>query len=299
MSRFFQALKEASRSAPELNGLPQQGDLASPPTLPAGIAEQMAGEFAATVPGGAFDSMLGTEAHELGTVTHVSLDQAARLIPHVIDPSIMESYRRLRTKILQEQQANPFRSLLVASPYSQEGKSVTVLNLGFSFAMLPEFRVLVVDGDLRKGSLGKWLGVADGPGLGNLVEGSATLEDVVWKSDASPLHFMLCGNSKVPSAELLHSPQLSTHFRHMAEKFDLILVDSPPVNVLTDTQQLAASCDAVLLVVRAFATNRKALEKAVQELAPFRIVGAVLNAGIRTRRRESYYGYYAAERARR
>lgn len=278
---------------------PVESPLDSPsPLSPSvlGVAEQIAGALGAALPHGSFDSVLAPPAEPLGKPTHVGLDQTARLIPHAIDPTVVESYRRLRTKIVQEQKVKPFRSLVVASAYPQEGKSVTVLNLGFSFAMLSNFRVLVVDGDLRKGNLGRWLGMDDRPGLGNLIEGSAALEDIVWKSDESSLHFMLRGNSKVPPAELLHSPRLGEQFRRMAEEFDLILVDSPPVNVLSDTQELAANCDAVLLVVRAFSTSRKALEKAAQELQPFRIVGAILNAGVRARgRRGAYYGYYGNE----
>jgi len=69
------------------------------------------------------------------------------------------------------------------------------------------------------------------------------------------------------------------------------MVDSPPVNLITDTQLLAASCDAVLLVARAFSTTRKAFEKTVQDLSPFRLIGTVLNGGVKPRRRGYGYGY--------
>jgi hypothetical protein len=103
----------------------------------------------------------------------IVFDQKARLIVNAADSAVSEYYRRLRTKILQLQATKPFRSLLVVSPSPKEGKTVTVLNLGLSFAMLDSFRVLVVDGDLRKGNIGKLLGLGDRPGLTNLIEGSA------------------------------------------------------------------------------------------------------------------------------
>jgi len=233
------------------------------------------------------------EDGHMGTVAKFALDQRARVLPQTIDPSIVEYYRSLRTKILQQQTAKLFRSLLIASPNPQDGKTVTVLNLGFSFAMLPSYKVLVVDGDLRKGSLGKWLGVEEErPGFRDLLAGSAKLEDVVLRSDDNPLHFIVRGKADLPAAELLNSPELSSHFRRMAEHFDLILVDSPPVNLMTDAQLLASSCDAVLLVARAFATTRKAFEKAVQDLQAFRVIGAVLKGGTRTQggRKYAYYG---------
>jgi tyrosine-protein kinase Etk/Wzc len=167
-----------------------------------------------------------------------------------------------------------------------------VLNLGMSFAMLPDFRVLVVDGDLRKGSLGKWLGIHNVNGLSNLVDGSAQLEDVVLKCNEIPVHFMVSGTSTKPSGELLHSPELGRYMRRLTEHFDLILVDSPPVNLLTDAQMLAASCDGVLLVARAFSTTCKSFEKTVQDLQPFRIVGTVLNGGANGKLYGRYGGYY-------
>lgn len=93
-------------------------------------------------------------------------------------------------------------------------------------------------------------------------------------------------------AELLTSPRLSEQLRHMAGYFDLILMDSAPLNLVTDAQLLAASCDAVLLVARAFHTTRKALDKATQELAGIRIIGSVLNGATRAQVYRRYNGYY-------
>ena len=120
------------------------------------------------------------------------------------------------------------------------------------------------------------------------------LEDVVLQSDDTPFAFIVRGNSKVPPAELLNSPQLASHFRAMGKHFDLVLVDSPPVNLITDTQLLAGGCDAVLLIARAFATTRKAFKNAIQDLAPFNVIGTVLNGGPKSRigwRNRNYYYY--------
>jgi non-specific protein-tyrosine kinase len=222
----------------------------------------------------------------------ITFDPGARLITNTVDSVVVEYYRRLRTKIEQQKATKSLRSLLVVSPSPQEGKTVTVMNLGLSFAQLPSFRVLVVDGDLRKGSIGNLLGMDNQPGLTNLVDGSAKLDEAVLRCDDTGVHFLLRGNSTVPPAELLHSPQLRTELRRMSEQFDLVLVDSAPVNLVTDTQLLAGSCDAVLLVARAFYTTRKSLELAVQDLSQFRIIGTVLNGGPCTHSYRGYKGYY-------
>ncbi|MGA7241443.1 MAG: CpsD/CapB family tyrosine-protein kinase [Bryobacteraceae bacterium] len=240
-----------------------------------------------------FDAVTTVEEDEsiipLNVESEVSLDRNARLIPFAMDAGVVEHYRRLRTKILQQQEVKPFRTLVVTSAGPQEGKTVTVMNLALSFSTLPAFRVLVIDGDMRRGTLGNWLGVnSDQPGLSNLLEGSARLEDVVLRSEQIPMHFMVRGNAKVQD---LHPSHFANHFQKLGEAYDLVLVDSPPANLLVDVQMLAANTDAVLLVARAFSTSRKAFEKAVQELTPFRIVGAVLNAGVPPHSRR-YRGYY-------
>jgi capsular exopolysaccharide synthesis family protein len=228
---------------------------------------------------------------QLAPPIQITFDPKARLITNAADSVVTEYYRRLRTKILQQQATKPFRSLLVVSPSPREGKTVTVLNLGLTFATLPSFKILVVDGDLRKGNIGKLLGVENHLGLTNLLDGSATLGEAVLKCADVPVHILPRGNSKVPPAELLHSPQLGKQLRLVSEQFDLVLVDSAPVNLITDTQLLAGSSDAILLVARAFSTTRKSLELAVQDLSQFRIIGTVLNGGPRSQGYH-YKGYY-------
>jgi capsular exopolysaccharide synthesis family protein len=293
MSRVHQALKRAGLAVPQQTELPPGGSAQEPgaishdvPPMP-GASILSSGPPLVSPPDPAFAS--------IGTPTKVVMDEGARLIPHTVDPAVVEHYRRLRTKILHQQANTHFSSLMITSPGPQEGKTVTVINLGLSFALLPSFKVLMVDGDLRRGSLGNWLGMDENtPGLSNLLEGSVALEDVVLQCDDTPFAFIMRGNSKVPPAELLQSPQLASHFRAMGKHFDLVLVDSAPVNLLTDTQLLAGGCDAIVLIARAFTTTHKALKNAIQDLSPFNVIGTVLNGGPRSRiswRNRNYYYY--------
>ena len=303
MSRFYQVLKEASRDRQDTKREDAEGELVASrirdidlPVLTDTSETAVPVAVLADEPRGpSSEEVIETVVHPLnwviGNQAKVVLDQKQRLIPHAMDPVVLEHYRTLRTKILQEQSQRGFRSLIVTSPSPQEGKTVTVLNLGLCFAMLPSFKILVIDGDLRRGSLGNWLGMENTAGLSNLIDGSAKLEDAVWKSDENSMNFMLRGTSEIPPGELLQSSQLKNHLLRMTELFDLVLVDSPPVNLMADAQLLAGNCDAVLLIARAFSTTRKALEKAVQNLLPFRVIGTVLNAGTTATSRK-YRGYY-------
>jgi succinoglycan biosynthesis transport protein ExoP len=294
MSRVFDALLQAGRFRPDSGGATDEELLQALGVNGAAAAPAPAVEIgAAALPPDAAQPAAADPENLPSVAAHVNLYPSAHLIPQSSDPSILEYYRRVRTKMLQLQTDKPFRSLIVTSANPQEGKTVTTLNLAMSFAMLPSYRVLVVDGDLRRGTLGSWLGIGDDdhPGLSNLIDGSANLDDVILRSESVPMNFMVRGNSKVPAGELLHSPQLCSYLRTIAERFDLVLVDTPPVNLVADAHQLATCCEAVLLVARAFRTTRKAFEKAVQDVAPYRVIGTVLNAGTGARS-NGYYGYY-------
>ena len=303
MSRLYDALKEATRfreeatgtagervwealGINEVEGTPSVADGKTVVTAPAAI---VVGETPVASPEETSVYVPQEQLASLGHPARTHLDAAARLIPNATDPVVVERYRMLRTKIIQERENKFFKSLVIASASPQEGKTVTVLNLALSFAMLPFFKVLVVDGDMRRGTLGQWLGIDDNQlGLSNLLDGSAQLEDVVLRPDDLPIHVIPRGNSLVPD---LQSSHFTSHFQRMAERFDLVLVDSPPANAITDVQLLAANCDAVLLVARAFSTSRKALEQAAQNLKRFRVIGTVLNAGS-NQRPAGYDGYY-------
>ena len=296
MSRFYDALREANRlregvsEVQELNWEQHDTPVAKDSSASSVDAFLGLGTDAAR-PSSEREAV---ESQSIALVQHPVTRTFNRkaLIRNAVDPLVMEQYRRLRTRIIQYHSKDAFRSLVVTSPSPEEGKTVTVLNLALSFAMLPSFKVLVVDGDLRRGSLGKWLGVGERPGLSNLIEGSATLSEVVLKSDAVPIHLIGCGTSKTPAGELLQSSELSRHFQKMTEQFALVLVDSPPVNLITDAQLLAGSCDGVILVTRAFSTTRKSLERAVQDLQPFRVIGTILNGATRSQLSSRYKGYY-------
>ena len=152
MSRVHQALKRAGVAVPQ------------PTELPPGAPTQDRGAIPHDVPPMPAASIFSSgppivpppppDFASIGTPTKVVMDEAARLIPHTVDPAVVEHYRRLRTKILHQQSSTQFKSLMITSPGPQEGKTVIVINLGLSFALLPSFKVLMVDGDLRRGSLG-------------------------------------------------------------------------------------------------------------------------------------------------
>jgi len=228
----------------------------------------------------------------IGKLIKLSLPLDLPLIVNAVDPFAVEHYRRLRTRILQQQILKGFKTLVVTSPSPQEGKTLTVLNLGLSFALMPNFKVLVIDGDIRRGSLGQLLGADDLLGFSNLIDNTARIEDVVMRAKDFPLYFMGRGTSIVAPGELLQSYEFKSKLRKLAEHFSLILIDSPPANLISDVQHIAENSDAVLLVARAFTTTRKTFQKTLQDVSGFPVIGTVLNGLSRPESSRKYRGYY-------
>ena len=227
-----------------------------------------------------------------GTRVSLHMDPGVRVWSHAIDHSVLEHYGLLRTQILQKHKEQPFKNLLVTSPGPAQGKTVTVLNLALLFAKLPSFKVLVIEGDLRRGTLQKTLGLDSHPGLCNLLEGTSKPKEVILKSDATPVDFVLRGYSSVSPAELLHSPNLDAYLKELGEHYDLVLIDSAPVNLVEDTQLLANHSDAILLVARPFLTSCKELSGASRSLMQHRIIGAVFNGASGVAPYYRYRSYY-------
>lgn len=278
---------DGSRSFPVLNEIPEPNvpaavKPAALTAMPPAIEELLAG------------TGIAVDEAPAGVKTAAALDSKIPVIPYALESSVVEHYRRLRTKLLQQSASKPYRSLLIASASPEEGKTLTVLNLALTYAMLPSFKVLVVDGDMRQGGLGKCLGLDGRPGLGNLIDGSITERDAVLDCSEIGLHVVVRGTSRTPPGELLQSPQLQRLMRRWEEQFDLVLIDSPPLNLLTDAHLLAANIGAVLLIARAFVTRQKAFKKAVHDLSSCRVLGAVLN-GDSGRLSYSAYGKYYGE----
>jgi capsular exopolysaccharide synthesis family protein len=189
----------------------------------------------------------------------------------------IELYRAIRATVETERLKNPFRSILVTSPGPNEGKSTTILNLAH---VLQEFgrRVLVIEADLRRPALHRVLSLTNRPGLVDFLRGTAPFDEV-----CRPLP---SGVTVIPSqairgdiASLLASPRAKELLDIAGRRFDLILVDSPPLLAVSDNLLLVTALDRVILVVKASVTSKRDLRKcqAALQRANAQILGVVLN----------------------
>ena len=204
-----------------------------------------------------------------------------------------EAYRSLRTSLLFCNPANPPRSILVTSSQPGEGKTSTTVNLALSLPGLGS-RVICIDADLRHPRCHRLLGIPQAPGLVEVLRGEAKLDDVIIEyplgtgdvrlardSDGSQvaLHVLQSGTPPADPAELLASRQMLEVLRELGQRYDTVLIDSPPIFPITDAAILATAVDGVVLVVRGEHTNRQVVREALDRLrfVNATVVGVVLN----------------------
>ncbi|MBI4166168.1 MAG: polysaccharide biosynthesis tyrosine autokinase, partial [Acidobacteria bacterium] len=207
---------------------------------------------------------------------------------------VAECYRSLRTAVLLSTAPRPPQVLLVTSPQPSEGKTCTSLNLTFALAQRGA-RVLLVDADLRKPSVARPLGLTGDKGLSSVLTGASSLDDSLSPIESLPNLFVLAAGPRPPNpAELLSSPSMEELLLLLRRRFDHIIVDSPPVLLVTDATVLSTLADATILVAQLGITTRGALARGhrILEGSGAKIMGVVLNRA-NSRNTDSYeYGYY-------
>lgn len=191
---------------------------------------------------------------------------------------IAESYRTIRTSLMLSQAERPPQVILVTSPCPGDGKTVTTLNLGIVLAQ-GGHRVLAIDADLRKGRCHKVLGLQNFYGLSNFLTGHLSLEKSIQAGPVDGLSLLSRGLLPPNPADLLCSRKMKEALNTLRESYDFILIDSPPVNAVSDAALLSAICDGVLLVFNSEQTGIDSARRTVERLEALgaKLIGVVLN----------------------
>lgn len=189
---------------------------------------------------------------------------------------IADQFRSVSSQLYKIRQARPVASLLIASALSQEGRTFVAANLGHALAQQPDKRVLLIDGDMRKPVLHKYLGTGAEPGLSEYLAGRVDASEIIQRGSIRGLFFIPSGGTTVDAAELLANGRFRSLIQR-AVRFDWIVIDSPPTSAVCDASIMAEACDGVLFVVEATKTPSALAEKAVQQFGGRPILGAVVN----------------------
>jgi capsular exopolysaccharide synthesis family protein len=206
-----------------------------------------------------------------------------------------EFIRNIRTTVnfSAREDGKPPRRLLITSAGPREGKTTSSINLGISFASTGR-RVCLVDADLRRPSLHHAFGLDNEKGFSSLMEGKHQPEDVVQPTPQEGLFILPSGPRPPNPAEVLGSDSCQRALDLLNERFDLVIIDSPPVVAVTDAVVLANSVDGVIMVVKSFKVARDLVLQAKRQLSDVeaRLVGVILNDFDIQRKSYGYYYYY-------
>lgn len=208
-----------------------------------------------------------------------------------------EAYKLLRTNLLFTLPARGCRVLGVTSPVLGEGKTTTAINLSHTLAQTGK-RVLLLDGDLRRSSVAGQLGLGGAPGLTNLLAGlCGKAEEVLRPSGQLENWTILPAGDRPPDPSgLLGSEEMEALMAGLVRTFDFIVVDLPPVNLVSDAMVAARHMDGLLVTVRRGRTDRRALARCMKllELPETKVLGFVLT-GVREANRGYSYRYSGEE----
>jgi succinoglycan biosynthesis transport protein ExoP len=206
-----------------------------------------------------------------------------------------EAYRVLRTNILFSRKDEKLNTITVVSGGAGEGKSTTLFNLAAVFAQNGQ-RVLIVDSDLRRPSIHKFLRVSNSIGLTNYLLKQNTLEEVIQTTQVPMLDFMPSGKLPSSSLGILNSVQMKDMIKDLQRRYDFVFFDSPPIMGVSDASILASEVDLSLQVIqyRKYPQAMTIRAKQMVEKVGGTLIGVVLN-NINMSQDENYYyysGYY-------
>ncbi|MBF0483985.1 MAG: CpsD/CapB family tyrosine-protein kinase [Candidatus Omnitrophica bacterium] len=203
-----------------------------------------------------------------------------RLVPY-FDPKalISEQYKILRTNIMSLHKKNSLKTIVMTSSIHSEGKTITSLNLAITLAQATQKpKVLLIDADMRRGRIRKYLGISSKFGLSEILSGKATIEDSIFQLDVDHLSFISSGEVPHNPSELLDSEAMQNLLKELRSQFDFILIDTPPIVPVTDAGIIGSMADGVVMMIEAGRTHRGVVHRAAELLnqAHCKIIGYVL-----------------------
>jgi len=216
------------------------------------------------------------------------------LIAHALPlSSVAEAARSIRTNLMFMNPDRPYRKLLVTSAAPSEGKTTVACSIAIALAQGGQ-RVCIIDCDLRRPRLHRIFDRVGDAGVTNVLVGDATLDDVAKPTGIDNLWSVPAGPTPPNPADMLHSARFRKFIQDLADRFDRIVIDSPPLVAVTDSAVISTLVDGTVFVVRAFHTSKHLSAQGLRLLrdvdAP--VVGAVLNAVDLNRHESTYYYHY-------
>lgn len=206
-----------------------------------------------------------------------------------------ESYRQFALQVQRGLAPRDARSLLVVGPLRQEGKTTTACNLAFALASLSEERsIALVDCDLRRPAVARSLGITPSVGMETVFAGQAPLGAARIRTDLSGLDLYLVREAQRSPETFFGGPAFAAVLQVLEKRYDVVLMDTPPVLLVPDTPLMARHADAILVVARSGQTRVQSVKAMLDALPREKLIGTLLNQG-QSPQHARQYGYYLDE----
>lgn len=238
-----------------------------------------------------------TGAPVIGVIPHMPTDAQSpkAMLATLVNPRSVaaEAFRSMRTNLEFSEIDAAVKTILVTSALQREGKTTVAANLAIAFARAGRSTVLI-DGDLRVPGVHRLFAVPQSPGLTNLLRASGRLANVSQATEDGNLRIITSGTTPPNPAELVASARMGLVMKRIKTGEDIVIIDSPPINAVTDAAVLAGQVDGVVLVIDAGNTPQGAARRAAEAIAITggRVLGVVVNRDKRVGRRDGF-GYYS------
>lgn len=231
-------------------------------------------------------------------VTAFSRDDQKKILCADSPFVVKEAYNSVRTNLLFTQQGEKCPIFVVSSPTANNGKSINTINMAISFAQMGK-RTLLIDADMRNPTVHRLFSIPVKNGLSEILAG-LTDSITVTKTDIENLSVLTAGKIPPNPAELLSSSRMDKLLEFVKAHYDCVLIDTPPVNLVTDSTAFATKATGYIIIVKLETTDMQEVKMTVNSLrhinAP--IVGFIMNdANASGKRYSSYYkrSYYRSK----
>lgn len=282
MGRVDSALRRAAGQAPAGPAIAEQDPAAAGPGPATPLSHGQSAKGVAPAP---------SQPALRALLDHVNPKLAQKVVADErIDPASREQYRRLGAALHQANAATGLSVVMVASAVAGEGKTLTASNLALILSESYQQRVLLIDADLRRPSLHTVFRMSKGPGLTDALVATETTGNQYVHSISSHLSLLPAGKLQVDPIAGLTSARMREIVHAARATFSWVVIDTPPVGVLTDASLLSSMVDGTVLVVKAESTPFDLVKRAVDAIGADRLLGVVLNRAVLKAHRYAY-GY--------
>jgi capsular exopolysaccharide synthesis family protein len=205
------------------------------------------------------------------------------------DSPAAEAFRLLGVRLRDLGRTRPLKKVLITSSIPQEGKTTVAANLAFTLARSTQQKVLLLEGDVRRPALSQMFGLQGRPGICEWLRGDHKLTECVYYLEGPGVWIMPAGSSPQNPLEVLQSVKLNALMAQLADWFECIVIDSPPVLPLADTSVWMRLADGIVLVARQGTTEKKQLQRGLEAIEPQKLIGALLNCSKNQAHSHYYY----------